>query len=173
MGQAHEENTAMAASNDAEKEFDELVEELKKPSSGFNFDWMWNFLSHAAISVTCLAVYHAYYIEPMHEEKIPVTVDYAALSNAKLADLAEKVRLSDGETLVTAKDLEDFIAKAKYEILTQSEGAVVYVSGAVASESHDITIPVAKALGIDLNKKIEMSLPNMADEMLNQHPDNQ
>ncbi len=161
-------NEDIQLKSDADEEFSELTKKLKMTSNEFNFDWLWNCLSHVAISLTCVAIYHVCYVQPAHEQKLPVTVDYAALSNAKLAELAEQVRLSNGENSITAQDLEYFIAQAKSEIASQSQDSVVYVSGAIASEAHDITEFVAKALGVDLNKKIAMSLPHMADKLLGQ-----
>lgn len=130
-------------------------------------DWIWGVASSFIISAVIVAGYHFLYAMPAHRAlQEPVVIDYTAISNAKLAMLTEKVRVSGGTFMITPEELEGFINAFQTELCVQAQGRTVFEAGTVATDALDITEAVAKALHVDLTKSLGNSLERVADDVL-------
>jgi len=116
------------------------------------------------VCCSCIAAYHHFYLRPSDI----LTVDFKALSDAKLAMIMEET-MRTGEP-VGKDDLEKFIAELQEEVRYQAEGRPVFVSGALFGTKTDMTQKLAALFEIDLTKNMETLMRNRLESLIPQPP---
>lgn len=91
-----------------------------------------------------------------------VSVDYKALSEAKLATLTQQVM--QGKP-VSTEDLQGFLVQLNGAVDKAARGRHVFMAGTLLTAQEDITDTVAVALGLDMSKSLIPNLTNMADKV--------
>lgn len=115
---------------------------------------------HIMIGVGLLWLYHFHILRPWEV----ITVDFRRLSDAKLAQLAERTMAG---TPTNVAELETFLRDLNGHIDSAAGGKVVFVSGSIMNPQFDLTEGVARAMGLDLSKALENSLAGMASRVGN------
>jgi len=133
-----------------------LESESKHPRTGAPF--FLNMVIHILIGASLLWVYHFHVLRPWEV----ITVDFRRLSDAKLAQLAERA-MAGRPTNVA--ELETFLKDLNGHIDSASRGKAVFLSGSLMSPQYDLTEGVAQAMGLDLSKALENSLSGMANRV--------
>ena len=130
------------------------MEEKKLTGKGF-------FLAIAAQILICAALLWLYHFHVLRPWEI-ITVDFQRLSNAKLAQLAERA-MAGRPTNVA--ELETFIRDVNGHIKAASGGKIVFISGSIMNPQYDLTESIARIMGLDLSKGFEASLAGVANRV--------
>lgn len=91
-----------------------------------------------------------------------VSVDYKALSEAKLAALTQKVM--QGQP-VSTEELQGFLVQLNGAVDDAAQGRLVFMAGTLLNAEEDITDAVAAFLGLDMSKSLIPNLSNMANSV--------
>lgn len=91
-----------------------------------------------------------------------VSVDYKALSEAKLAALTQKVM--QGQP-VSTEELQGFLVQLNTAVDEAAKGRLVFMAGTLLNAEEDITDAVAVSLGLDMSKSLIPNLSNMANSV--------
>lgn len=130
----------------------------EKPVTRAAGGFLYTVLVSLLVSAGSLWVYHNHVLRPWEV----LSVDFRRLSDAKLGQLAERA-LAGQPT--SKNELEHFVQELQQTIHVAAEGRPVFISGAVLHTGRDLTADVAEAMGIDLTKGLEASLPGIASRV--------
>ena len=119
------------------------------------------FLATVAQILICVALLWLYHFHVLRPWEI-ITVDFQRLSNAKLAQLAERA-MAGRPTNVA--ELETFIRDVNSHIKAASGDKIVFISGSIMNPQYDLTESIARVMDLDLSKGFEASLSGVANRV--------